>query len=141
MKNKIELIEKGYRIYINGIPEPIEKKYTLNADGLITYLDDADISICKIYKNNYFRKLKYTLNTSKERPFGIKKYTSFIETSAGPLARVLYIWFYGDLKDGEIVAHLDGDLLNNKLSNLKKMSYKELRKLRNPKYAKNQYGR
>ena len=40
-------------------------------------------------------------------------------------ARLYYIWFKGDVKDGFDVDHIDNDSLNNKVENLQLISHQE----------------
>lgn len=42
-----------------------------------------------------------------------------------PLARFLYAWFKGEVKDGEEVDHIDNDPFNNKLENLQVLTHEE----------------
>jgi hypothetical protein len=50
-------------------------------------------------------------------------------TKEGPksitLARLIYVWFVGDLEAGEVVDHIDNDPFNNYPTNLQKLSVGE----------------
>ena len=57
-------------------------------------------------------------------------------------ARFVYVWFIGDLEEGEVVDHIDNNSFNNHPSNLQKLSVGEnlaKKNMDNPKYARNQY--
>ena len=61
-----------------------------------------------------------------------------------PLSRFIYVWFNGDLKDGEVCDHIDNNPYNNHPSNLQKMDVGEnlaKRYIDNPDAWTNQYGR
>lgn len=58
------------------------------------------------------------------------------------LARFIYVWFNGDLADGEVVDHIDNNSFNNDPKNLRKLSVRDnliKRNEDNYKYARNQY--
>ena len=57
-------------------------------------------------------------------------------------ARFIYVWFVGDLEEGEVVDHIDNNSFNNHPSNLQKLSVGEnlaKRFIDNPGFARNQY--
>lgn len=59
-----------------------------------------------------------------------------------PLARVLYAWFKGDIKDGMVVDHIDNNPYNNSLDNLQLLTQEENLAKRykdNPKNNRNQW--
>ena len=59
------------------------------------------------------------------------------------LARLIYVWFIGDLEQGEVVDHINNDSFDNRPENLQKLSVGEnlaKRNIDNSEFAKNQYG-
>lgn len=97
--------------------------------------------------SNRFKKLiplKLTPNTRKHPNGKDKTYimVSFYDLPnkkgfSFPYHRFLWIWIYGDCPKGYDVDHIDGDSLNNDISNLQILSRKENINRRNGK--KNQY--
>lgn len=97
--------------------------------------------------SNRFKKLipiKLTPNTTKH-PYGKNKtymMVSFydIPNKKGfsiPYHRFIWIWTYGDIPKGYDIDHLDGNSLNNDISNLMVLSRKE--NIARRKGKKNQY--
>jgi len=59
------------------------------------------------------------------------------------LARLIYVWFIGDLEQGEVVDHINNNSFDNRPENLQKLSVGEnlaKRNIDNAEFAKNQYG-
>lgn len=83
-------------------------------------------------------KHKYT--TDKTYPivgFGYKGKPQSI-----PLARFIYAWFRGEVKEGEVVDHKDNNPYNNMLSNLQVLTQEDNLHKRykdNPQYNRNQW--
>lgn len=64
------------------------------------------------------------------------------KTISIPLARLLYVWFKGDLMDGQVVDHIDNDCYNNSLDNLQALTQEQNLEKRfrdNPEANRNQW--
>lgn len=96
-------------------------------------------------RKNCYIPLKLTLHT-KDHPYGKAKnyyFCSFydLETKKGfsiPYHRFLWIWYHGEIPAKHDIDHIDGDSLNNDLSNLRCISRSE--NLKGRKGYSNQYG-
>lgn len=59
-----------------------------------------------------------------------------------PLARFIYAWFYGEVKEGEVVDHIDNNPFNNNIENLQVLTQEQNLHKRykdNPNYNRNQW--
>lgn len=64
------------------------------------------------------------------------------KTISIPLARLIYVWYKEDVKDGEVIDHIDNNPFNNNPDNLQKLNIGDNLAKRfadNPENAKNQY--
>ena len=48
-----------------------------------------------------------------------------MKTISYPLARFIYAWFKGEVKDGEVVDHINNDPFDNSIDNLRAVSVEE----------------
>lgn len=149
LTTRFDLWSNGIRVYVDGKEINLFDLDTAKK-ARAGFYDDKEI---KIYHESYKNKkrscfLKPVLNIAKH-PKGIIKETKYYmisfglwdspaHTTALPLQRLLYIWFYDDLDPELDIAHLNCDSLDNRLSNLKQMTHKENLAMRHG--AINQYG-
>lgn len=149
LTTRFDLWRNGIRVYVDGKEINLFDLDTAEKANAGFY-DDKEI---KIYHESYKNKkrscfLTPTLNTTKHPKGIIKKcqyymisfglWDSPARTTALPLQRLLYIWFYDDLDPELDIGHLNGNSLDNRPSNLKQMTRKENLAMRNG--AVNQYG-
>lgn len=149
LTTRFDLWTNGIRIYVDGEEIGLFDLDTAEK-ARAGFYDDKEI---KIYHESYKNKkrscfLKPVLNIAKH-PKGIIKEVKYYmisfglwdspaRTTALPLQRLLYIWFYDDLDPELDIGHLNCDSLDNRLSNLKQMTHKENLAMR--RGAINQYG-
>ena len=98
-------------------------------------------------KQPVLKRINVTEAVCKHKYSADKKYwkVTFM-TDEGPksitLARLIYVWFIGDLEAREVVDHIDNNPFNNYPNNLQKLSVGEnlaKRYIDNPFNSKNQY--
>ena len=149
LTTRFDLWSNGIRVYADGQEIKLFDLDTAKKARAGFY----DDKVIKIYHESYRNKkrsgyLKPTLNVVLH-PKGILKETKYYMVSFGlwespcrttalPLQRLLYIWFYDDLDPKMDIAHLNGNSLDNRLSNLGQMTRKDNLAMRNG--AVNQYG-
>lgn len=144
-KTKIELtkqmlIDQQIEIFVDG---------HTSSDWVTGVLPD-DNSVIEIYHKSTrgWSKLNSRPNVTKH-PKGIKKECVYIMVSWSdyarskkqwsiPMQRLLYAWFHGTAHAGLEIMHIDGNSLNNKVSNLKEGTHEE--NLAQRTGAINQYG-
>ena len=111
IKNRADMVKEGFYFLVNGKPWEA-KKLPLQKDILEPYRKGIKLKIIRFKMKNGF---------IQEKVYGKS------------LAKMLYVYFIGDVPDGYWVVHLDGNIYNNALSNLgitnnKYGAYKMLRK-------------
>lgn len=146
---RLDLFKNGIRVFVDGEEMNISDP-TIPEKARIGFYDDKDI---KIFHEAYKKKTRSAFLTPKlytqYHPQGIiKEYKYYMisfglwqspgRSTAMLLRRLLYIWFYDDLDPKNDVKHINGNSLDNRLSNFKQMPRKENIAMR--KGAVNQYG-
>lgn len=115
--------------------------------------DEKDVwYIERLWRKNsskalHVKRISITEAVCKHKYTKDKKYLKItFMTQNGPktitLARFIYVWFIGDIEDGEVVDHIDNDSFNNRPGNLRKLSVGEnlaKRFIDSPGFARNQY--
>lgn len=91
------------------------------------YYDDSSPT-CLRFKEDVFKGRKYANKAaSKDDVAGCNTDTTRGITVRGfvyPLCRVVWMVYFGEIPDGYVVDHIDGDVRNNKISNLRVISQK-----------------
>lgn len=149
LTTRLDLLANGIRVFVDGEEMNISDP-TIPNKARAGFYDDKDIRIYhKAYK---YKGRSAFLNPSlytQYHPKGIIKefkyymvgfglWQSPAHSTAMPLHKLLYIWFYNDLETEAYVGHINSNTLDNRLSNLKQMTRKEIIAMR--KGAVNQYG-
>jgi len=152
IRSRFDLWMQGIRIFVDGTELNIfDDTAKLARQG---FYDDKLVEVYhESYKNKSRSKmLTPKLNVTKHEK-GINKECKYMMIGFGawgydknkshsismPYHRLLYIWFYDDLEPKLDIGHINGQSLDNRLSNLAKMTRKENLAMRTG--AVNQYGR
>lgn len=93
------------------------------------------------------KKVSISFATCKHKYSADRQYLKVTFSKDGksisiPLARLIYVWFKGDVKEGEVIDHIDNNPFNNNPDNLQRLNFKDnsaKRFIDNPNSAKNQY--
>lgn len=139
---RLDLWRAGIRVYVNGVERNIFDD-TMPKDG-------DEIKVYHICQKKPRRSgFLHPCVSTKRHPKGLNKIMQYLLVNfhanhlnvnmSMSLHRLLYIWFYDDVKPNMDIGHLDGDSFNNNLSNLKQMTRQENLAMRMG--AINQYGK
>lgn len=146
---RLDLFENGIRVFVDGEEMNISDP-TIPDKARVGFYDDKDIRVYhESYKNKKRSAFLHPKINIQYHPKGIIKECKYYmvgfglwqspgKSTAIPLHRLLYIWFYDDLNPENDVGHINCNSLDNSLSNLKQMTRKECLAMR--RGAINQYG-
>lgn len=123
--------------------QDLHQVYTRDTSGIIRELDGKYITFYKISPKYKSRSKWITpaINDSKstKHPKGEIGEAKYYYLMRFPLHRILYIWFYDDLKPDLDVCHIDHNWANNNISNLKQDTHRN--NLLERRGSINQYGK
>ena len=130
-------------MYVDGEMQDLHQVYTRDTSGIIRELDGKYITFYKI-SPKYKKRSKWVtpaINDSKstKHPKGEIGEAKYYYLMRFPLHRILYIWFYDDLKPDLDVCHIDHNWANNNISNLKQDTHRN--NLLERRGSINQYGK
>lgn len=130
-------------------------KEMLKQNGIYEVYWDEDVNEWWIdrywYKNRSkektHRRIKITISIRKhkytqDKSYPIVTFSNKNKVTCLPLARFLYAWFHGEVKEGEVVDHIDNNAFNNRLENLQVLTPEQnlaKRFIDNPNANRNQW--